>query len=130
MRKTSIQRPVTTKKLFKRVQSIYNIVPQERTYLYLLIGLMLLGAFIYPYREIAMWFAFFLAAYSAIANDSIQTIGTFISSNKKKVRWYYLWLFMGGIFVCTVSYSWLTYGGDISYERLTNKGLDEGASAI
>ena len=32
---------------------------------------------------------------------------------------------MGGIFVATILYSWFTYGGDISYERLHNKGLDE-----
>ena len=28
--------------------------------------------------------SFFLASYSAIANDSIQTIGTFIASNADK----------------------------------------------
>ena len=36
---------------------------------------------VYPYPAIAMWTVFFLASYSAIANDSIQTIGTFIASN-------------------------------------------------
>ncbi len=33
-----------------------------------------------------MWTGFLLAAYSVIANDSIQTLGTWIASNKK-VNW-------------------------------------------
>ena len=80
--------------------------------------------FAYPYPEIAMWLVFFLASYSAIANDSIQTIGTFIASNSDK-KWYYLWIYMGSIFLITVTYSWINYGGDISYERLASKGLNE-----
>ena len=78
----------------------------------------------YPYPEVAMWLVFFLASYSAIANDSIQTIGTFIASNADK-KWYYLWIYMGSIFLITVTYSWINYGGDISYERLASKGLNE-----
>lgn len=80
--------------------------------------------FAYPYPEVAMWLVFFLASYSAIANDSIQTIGTFIASNADK-KWYYLWIYMGSIFLITVTYSWINYGGDISYERLVSKGLNE-----
>ena len=33
-----------------------------------------------------MWIGFLLAAYSVIANDSIQTLGTWIASNRK-VNW-------------------------------------------
>ena len=79
---------------------------------------------VYPYPQIAMWCVFFFASYSAIANDSIQTIGTFIASNSDK-KWYYLWIYMGGIFLITVIYSWIYYGGDISYGRLASKGLNE-----
>tara|TARA_Y100000741_G_scaffold13075_1_gene10374 strand:- start:77 stop:1108 length:1032 start_codon:yes stop_codon:yes gene_type:complete len=79
---------------------------------------------VYPYPQVAMWLVFFLASYSAIANDSIQTIGTFIASNSDK-KWYYLWIYMGGIFILTASYSWVNYGGDISYGRLASKGLNE-----
>ena len=50
--------------------------------------------------QIAMWFGFALAAYSAIANDSIQTLGTFLASNSKRT-WVWQWLF-------TVSYTHLT----------------------
>ena len=84
---------------------------------------------VYPYPVVAMWVVFFMASYSAIANDSIQTIGTFIASNSDK-KWYYLWIYMGGIFVITVSYSWFNYGGDISYGRLASKGLNEAPSSF
>ena len=79
---------------------------------------------VYPYPALAMWCVFFMASYSAIANDSIQTIGTFIASNSDK-KWYYLWIYMGGIFIITVTYSWINYTGDISYGRLASKGLNE-----
>ena len=32
---------------------------------------------------------------------------------------------MGGIFIITVTYSWINYTGDISYGRLASKGLNE-----
>lgn len=69
-----------------------------------------------------VWFC--LAAYSAIANDSIQTIGTFIASNNKK-PWYVLWLFMGLIWLGTISYSWFYYAGDVTYQRLSVPGLEK-----
>lgn len=65
-----------------------------------------------------MWVGFAFAGYSAIANDSIQTIGTFLSSNADR-KWWQLWLFIAGIFALTATYSWVTYGGDVSFERLT-----------
>ena len=62
---------------------------------------------------------FLLASYSVIANDSIQTLGTFIASNKESINWKILWLFGATIFSIVVVYGWITYGGDISYGRLT-----------
>lgn len=62
--------------------------------------------------HIAMWVGFLFAAYSAIANDSIQTIGTFIASNRGR-PWWQLWMFIGGVFLLTVTFSWLTYGGPV-----------------
>ena len=41
---------------------------------------------------------FLLASYSVIANDSIQTLGTFIASNKESINWKILWLFGATIF--------------------------------
>lgn len=67
---------------------------------------------------IIMWLGFTLAAYSVVGNDSIQTLGTFLSSNERK-PWYVLWLFAGSILTATLVYGWFSYGGDVSYERLT-----------
>ena len=73
---------------------------------------------------IARWIGFLVAGYATVANDSIQTIGTFIASNRQK-PWWLLWLFIGGIFIATMTYSWVTYGGDVSYGRLASKGFSE-----
>ncbi|MDZ7772138.1 MAG: hypothetical protein U5K31_05265 [Balneolaceae bacterium] len=77
----------------------------------------------------ARWVGFALAGYSAIANDSIQTIGTFLASNEDK-KWWVLWLFIGGIFLVTVSYSWVVYDGDVSHQRLASKGFSEAPSSF
>lgn len=66
---------------------------------------------------IIMWLGFTLAAYSVVGNDSIQTLGTFLSSNENK-PWYVLWLFAGSILTATLVYGWFQYGGDVSYDRL------------
>ena len=79
--------------------------------------------FITPYPQYAMWAGFLFAAYAAIANDSIQTLGTFIASNQDK-RWWVLWIFVGGIFFFTMFYSWMTLAGDVSHGRLTSKGFE------
>lgn len=63
------------------------------------------------------YLGFLLAAYSVIANDVIQTLGTFISSNHK-TNWFWLWLFAAGILVVTIVYGWYTFSGDVSYGRL------------
>ena len=34
---------------------------------------------------------FTLASYSVIANDSVQTLGTWIASNSEKFKWYVMW---------------------------------------
>lgn len=71
----------------------------------------------YDQRNIAMWIGFAFAGYAAVANDSIQTIGTFIGSNQK-TKWWLLWIFIGGLFLITVSYSFIVYDGDVTYQRL------------
>jgi phosphate/sulfate permease len=71
--------------------------------------------------DITPWMAvgFILAAYSVIANDSIQTLGTFIAANKERFPWYKLWIAASTVTVATIVYGWYFYGGDIAYERLT-----------
>lgn len=65
------------------------------------------------------YLGFLLSAYSVIANDVIQTLGTFISSNFK-VKWWWLWLFAISILSLTLCYGWYINDGDVSYGRLTN----------
>src|SRR5680860_73794 len=108
----------------KRYQSLRLFGTQERTFIRLLTLFLVLAAVLYPYPRIAMWLGFMLAGYSAIANDSIQSIGTFIASNGDQ-KWWKLWLYIGGIFVVTVFYSWIMYDGDVSFQRLNSKGFSE-----
>lgn len=103
---------------------LFDLTRKKRDFLIIIGFLLVISVIIAPYPTLARWFGFMLASYSAIANDSIQTIGTFIASNTKK-KWWYLWLFIGLIFIATVTYSWVIYGGDVSYQRLTEKGFSQ-----
>ncbi|HET8864490.1 MAG TPA: hypothetical protein VFM80_02260 [Gracilimonas sp.] len=103
--------------------TFFNLIRSEQHFLLLIAVLFFIAGFSYPYPGIAMWVGFMLAGYSAIANDSIQTVGTFISSNQNKA-WWILWLFIGLIFVATTSYSWAVFDGDVSFQRLTAKGFE------
>lgn len=109
--------------------SFYTVFREERTFLALIGIFFFIAGVSFPNAEIAKWVGFALAGYSAIANDSIQTIGTFIASNEDK-KWWVLWLFIGGIFLATVSYSWYVYDGDVSYQRLASKGFSEAPTSF
>lgn len=61
---------------------------------------------------------FMLAAYSVIGNDSVQTLGTFIASNARIFKWYWLWLAASAVLAFTLIYGWVAYDGDISQGRL------------
>lgn len=114
---------INQSRLSKISYSLFDFSKKESTFLIIICILVSIAGYITEYTYAAMWFGFALAAYSTVANDSIQTIGTFIASNYK-TKWYWLWLFMGLIFLGTVAYSWITFGGDVSYERLQVSGLD------
>ena len=70
------------------------------------------------YTMIVMWLGFMLAGYAVVGNDSIQTLGTFLSSNEDR-PWYILWIFAGSILTATLVYGWYNYSGDVSYSRLS-----------
>ncbi len=67
---------------------------------------------------IVAWLGFILAGYAVVGNDSIQTLGTFLSSNEDR-PWYILWIFAGSILTATLVYGWYNYSGDVSYSRLS-----------
>ncbi len=71
-----------------------------------------------------MYLGFIMAAYSVVANDSIQTLGTFLSSNSKR-NWLVLWAFAGSILAATLIYGWFQYSGDVSYGRLAKYALPD-----
>ena len=102
------------------IYQLFDVFKEERKFIVFTAFLFLLAGIIYPFTAVAMWFGFVLAAYSAVSNDSIQTIGTFIASNADR-KWYVLWLYIGGIFLVTVSVGWLLNDGDVSYGRLQAK---------
>jgi hypothetical protein len=106
-----------------------DLLQREGQFLALIGFSFLIIAMTYDKPGIARWIGFLLAGYAAVANDSIQTIGTFIASNKDK-PWWMLWLFMGGIFLATVTYSWVNFGGDVSYGRLTSKGFEHAPTSF
>lgn len=60
---------------------------------------------------------FSIAAYAIVANDAIQTLGTFLSSNAHR-PWWVLWLFAVSVLAATILYGYYTHGGDVSYGRL------------
>jgi phosphate/sulfate permease len=123
-KKQPIDQNINQEKLSKKTYSMFDFPKSERPFLITVCILISVAGLITPYTYAAMWFGFALAAYSAIANDSIQTIGTFISSNKDR-PWWLLWIFMGLIWIVTVFYSWYTFGGDVSYGRLSVPGLEK-----
>lgn len=61
---------------------------------------------------------FILAGYSVIANDSVQTLGTWIASNRDKFKWTTLWAAASSVLVVTLVYGFYMEGGDISFGRL------------
>lgn len=61
---------------------------------------------------------FMLAAYAVIGNDSVQTLGTFIASNIRIVKWYWLWLGAASVLAATLIAGWYLHDGDISFGRL------------
>lgn len=67
--------------------------------------------------QFLMLVGFSIASYSIVANDAIQTLGTFLSSNAKR-PWWVLWLYAVSILYAVLLYGWVTSGGDASYGRL------------
>ena len=64
-----------------------------------------------------MILGFFFAAYAVTANDSIQTLGTYISSNHD-IKWYWQYMFMGSIGLATMWYGF-NIVGDPAFGRLS-----------
>ena len=70
--------------------------------------------------QLTIWMAlgFLFAGYSVIANDSIQTLGTWIASNNERFKWTTMWIAASSVLLFTLWHGWYINGGDISYGRL------------
>ena len=75
--------------------------------------------------EIFALIGFFFAAYAVIANDSIQTLGTFLASNSHR-PWWLLWMFAAGIMVAALLFQLFFGGGDIADGKLNKIPYPEG----
>jgi phosphate/sulfate permease len=122
MAKKKLTESISQDRISRVTYRFFDIAKQERSFLTMIIFLTFVCGLVTPYPQVAMWVGFALAGYSTIANDSIQTIGTFIASNTR-TKWWYLWLFIGGIFLIAVGLSWFQYDGDVSSGRLSTKGF-------
>lgn len=97
--------------------NVLDYLVQEKVFLLIIILGIILSIVSVNFGQSAMWVGFFFAAYAAVSNDSIQSLGTFIESNKQR-KWWILWLFTGGIFLAVVTFSWFYFNGDVTYQRL------------
>lgn len=97
--------------------NVLDFMAQERAFLVIVLAGLLISGVMVGYGRAAMWVGFFFAAYATVANDSIQSLGTFIESNRDK-KWWILWLFTGAIFLAVVTFSWVYFDGDVTYQRL------------
>jgi len=68
--------------------------------------------------QIVAAIGFLFAAYSIVANDAIQTLGTFLSSNAHR-PWWVLWLFACTVLLAVFIYGWWANDGDPAYGRLS-----------
>ena len=76
---------------------------------------------------LTLWMAvgFLFAGYSVIANDSVQTLGTWIASNNDRFNWKVMWGAASAVPLYTLWYGWYMNGGDISYGRLNKIPFQE-----
>ena len=74
--------------------------------------------------QIYMIAGFLLSMYACVSNDIIQTLGTFLSANKK-TPFYYLWAFSVIVLAITIITGWIVNDGDMSFGLLTRIPVTE-----
>ncbi len=72
---------------------------------------------------------FLLSMFSCVSNDIIQTLGTFLSANKK-TNSLYIWIFTSVILILTIGIGWWVNDGDMSFGRLERIPVAETFSII
>ncbi len=79
--------------------------------------------------EIYMIVGFLLSMYACVSNDIIQTLGTFLSANKK-THFVYLWAFSVFVLTVTIVTGWIVNDGDMSFGLLTRIPVTEEYTAL
>ena len=76
--------------------------------------------------DVSLWMivGFLLAAYSVVANDSLQTLGTYISSNKKRTPKPVHMLFICSVTSVVLMLGWVLSNGDPAWGRLSVPGKE------
>ena len=70
--------------------------------------------------EINIWMAigFLLAAYAVVANDSLQTLGTYLTSNRTRTPRAIQMVFLCAVTLTVLMVGWRVNGGDLAWGRL------------
>ena len=58
--------------------------------------------------QLTLWMAlgFLFAGYSVIANDSVQTLGTWIASNNQRFKWTTMWASASAVLLVKTLLCW------------------------
>ncbi|MEM9738132.1 MAG: hypothetical protein AAF770_03525 [Bacteroidota bacterium] len=129
-KKREFSHKIRQKRLGKATYTLFDFFGANRSFLLIVVALVIIAGIIHPYTSFAMTFGFILSSYGVIANDSIQTLGLFITANIHRRPTWLMWFFISFIFIITALGSWLLYHGDVSYNRLAVQGLIETPSQI
>ena len=83
-----------------------------------------------PVTEINVWMiiGFLLAAFSVVSNDSLQTLGTYISSNRKRTPKTLQMTFVCGVTIFVLFLGWLLHSGEPAWGRLESFPVPEPVS--
>ena len=68
----------------KSPPNILDSIADEKIFLIVVLAGLVLSALFPGNNQVVMWIGFLFPAYAAVANDSIQSIGIFPESNKKR----------------------------------------------
>jgi hypothetical protein len=85
-----------------------------------LLTILSLAVLFSPFERLK-WVGATLCIFSAMANDSVQTLGTFLSSNSK-TSWWKLFIFVGVLYSITMISGWIVTNGRLDFMRL--KSID------
>lgn len=89
-------------------------------FLIILIGLIMVLS---PSFIKLQWIGLFLAMFSTMANDSIQTLGTFLTSNSR-ASWWKLWIYISILFILIILLGWFKFNGSLDFGRLQDIPYD------